>query len=105
MRSKARSVETLKAEVADLKAEHRTYFVEKAERGYRVAEAQLDKLLATFAETQQTLRGAWSQWSELDVRCSTDDLDHIRVRLEAVRRECCWPGRSEAAYCRRSAAQ
>jgi hypothetical protein len=91
-------METLKREKAALEAEHRDYFIAKAEEGSRGGEAQLDKLLAVFDETSAVLGDMWSRWTRVDMRTSTNDLDHIRRELEKVGTECCWPGRTEANY-------
>lgn len=96
--SKSGSMETLTREIADLRVEHRGHFIACAEEGSTGAEAQLDRLLAEFDTTVELLKGAWGRWSEVGIPVSTNDLAHVRHELEEVRRECCWPRRSEAAY-------
>jgi hypothetical protein len=92
------AVKTLAAEIEALEARHRDYFVMVAEEGSRGGEEQLDKLIAMFDETQAVLGDMWGRWTRVGVPVATDDLGDLRGRLLAVKRECCWPGESEARY-------
>jgi hypothetical protein len=92
------AISTLTDEIATLRAEHRAYFVGLAEAGSAAADAQLDRLLTTFEETVKVLKDTWGRWGLVGIPVSATDLAHARLELQEVRRECCWPCRSEAAY-------
>ncbi len=92
------AIVTLDDEVATLRAAHRDYFVELAEEGSAAADAQLDRLLALYEETVGVLKDMWGRWTLVGIPISTNDLAHTRLELQEVRRGCCWPCRSEAAY-------
>jgi hypothetical protein len=105
-----RAEATLRGEIKQIERDAPDYFRARTEEGSSAAVVQMDKLLAVFDETTQVLKvDAWAAWTRLEgvtgekSGISTDDLGHVRVVLENVRRTCCWPGQSEANYRLRSA--
>ncbi len=97
--AKADAIGTLTDEVAQLRAEHRDHFIACNEQGSRAGEAILDEVLAAIDAAKPVVAGMWDGWSRVGIRISrNDELDNARRVVENIRRECCWPGRSEAAY-------
>jgi hypothetical protein len=88
-----------------MKAEHRGSFIADAEEGSRAGEAQLDGLLAKIDETKPVVVRMWDGWSSAGIPIRTDDLDNVRRLVAKIRREFCWPDRSEEKWQARKAAE